>query len=107
MAQQHTPAAGSGTSPATGAQEPPRTRHIFAILYVERLASLAVMHKLHTAGTKRARYQDTAYTNAIWNACCSLHYEASRHLSNAVKDGLLLFCWDGSKVVELTNEVPA
>ena len=103
MAQQDTPAAGSGKTPAATSAKSLRTRHIFPILYLEALASLAVMHKLHVAGIRRARYQKTAYTHAIWRACSALQDDASKHLKNAREDGMLLFCWDGSKVVNLSR----
>jgi hypothetical protein len=101
MAQQDTPAAGSGLS-----KNPARTDHIYPILYVQACKHLDILEKLHTKHCQRKR-ANSAEIAAIWMGTNALESESRKLLYEAQRDGKLLMCWDGSTVVNIPREVAA
>lgn len=93
MAQQDTPAAGSGK-----ASDPQRVANIHAICFIQTDRALERIQDLHLSALKKSNYRDTTTNCALWAAFCALSDELHRHLRDAQSDGKLLTCWRGSAV---------
>lgn len=98
MAQQDTPAAGSGK---TQAQQ--RLAYTFAINAIQTDRALERIEAMGAAARRKAKYRATTTTGALWAAQFALEYELEKHLANAQSDGLLLTCWRGSEVEQFAN----
>jgi len=103
--QATTPGAAS-TQPKWRSELPPRTDHIYPILYLEDLENCRLMDQLYARRCRQAR-RSSQELSAIWASLCALEAQALRYLRTAKDDGKLLMCWEGSTVVNLPCEESA
>jgi hypothetical protein len=92
-------------NPATvdGRSQPPRTQHIHAILYVEKTRAMARLGEMQCAQYRKTKFRHTRTSDALWAGMCALKDRCDELAACAQKHGLLLMCWEGSRVTEITN----
>ena len=112
MAQQHTQAAGRGTSkpkPAPGLAFPLRPaegaqiKFILAFVVLESDAALRKLEAMRDAEWQRAKWADTPTSRALSAAITELPLTIRKYALSAAHAGELLFCWHGTKATEVAE----
>ena len=99
MAQQHTPATVGSAYPSAG-------RFLFyPIVFVEAVQAMDILEKQCDSAWKRNGWKETQNTKALQLGRNAIRDRAEAYASSAQKQGLLLLCWSGSKVIQLRDEV--
>lgn len=80
-----------------------RSWHIYAITYILKSRSAEKITAHRKAVIKKAKGTWTPLVDALFDGAYLLEKQANESLAQAVEQGLLLFCWDGSRVTELTH----